>query len=196
MRLLTIAKTTLLAIVVTVCATAAAEKPKDKDFYAVDGPNVRVLRHEDDSRTVFTRSTDNRTLSKKRFSANGVRTMHTVYRLDANENPLGCKIYDGLGTCLFKVSYGYRKSDGQLVEERMFDARVSRKDPNTGKEMPVQVVRYVYDAQGGRSAPIILNLLPGKTFEEVFGIKSSHLESNPFRGGNEVPPEQKKSRKR
>jgi hypothetical protein len=63
----------------------------------------------------------------------------------------------------------------------MFDARVVRRDPNTGKEMPVQKIRYVYDAQGNRSAPIIYNLLPGKTFEEVFGVKSSALETNPFK---------------
>lgn len=152
----------------------------DKDFNAVDGPNVRVMRHDDGARTLFTRTPDNRTLVKKKLSANGVLRMLTVYRMDANANPIGCKIYDGDKTVLFKVSYGYRKSDGQLVEERMFDARITRKDPNTGREMPVQRVRYVYDAQGNRSAPIIYNLLPGKTFEEVFGVKSSMLESNPF----------------
>lgn len=168
-------------------AQPAAGK-RDKDFHAVDGPNVRVLRHDDGAKTIFTRTVDNRTLSKKKFTANGVLTMRTTYRMDANENPLSCKIYDGLGECLFKVSYGYRKSDGQLVEERMFDARVVRKDPDTGREMPIQIVKYVYDTQGKRSAPIVFNMLPGKTFEEVFGMKSSHLETNPFRGENAVSP--------
>ena len=159
--------------------TCGANVP-DSDFNAVDGPNVRVMRHEDGARTMFTRSPDNRTLSKKKFSANGVLQMFTIYTMDANGNPIGCKIYDGLKSLLFKVSYGYRKSDGQLVEERMFDAQVVRKDPNTGKEMPIQRVRYVYDARGNRSAPIIYNLLPGKTFEQAFGVKSSALETNPF----------------
>jgi hypothetical protein len=153
----------------------------DKDFEAVDGPNVRVMRHDDGSRTMFTRTPDNRTLTKKKFSANGVLTMLTIYRMDANGNPIGCKIFDGYNALKFKVSYGYRKADGQLVEERMFDASVVRKDPNTGKEMPVQRILYVYDAQGNRSAPIVYNLLPGKTFEEVFGVKSSALETNPFK---------------
>jgi hypothetical protein len=63
----------------------------------------------------------------------------------------------------------------------MFDARTKRLDPNTGVEMPVQRVCYVYDAQGNRSAPIVYNLLPGKTFEEVFGVKSSALDVNPFK---------------
>ncbi len=152
----------------------------DNDFNAVDGPNVRVMRHEDGARTFFTRTPDNRTLTKKKFSANGHLQMLTIYRMDANANPIGCKIFDSHNALLFKVSYGYRKTDGQLVEERMFDARVSRKDPKTGKETPIQIVRYVFDAQGNRSAPIVYNLLPGKTFEEVFGVKSSALETNPF----------------
>lgn len=172
-----------LVLSVLLGSVACQAQNNDDDLNAVDGPNVRVLRHQDGSRTMFTRTPDNRTLSKKKFNGNGVLTMLTVYRMDTNQNPLSCKIYDGQNNCMFKVSYGYRKSDGQLVEERMFDARVKRRDPNSGKEMPVQVVKYVYDAQGNRSAPIVYNLLPGKTFEQVFGVKSSALETNPFRDG-------------
>ncbi len=183
MNLLATRKTLALLSGLLISMSAAFAAAPDADFDAVDGPNVRVMRHEDGARTMFTRSPNNRTLTKKKFSANGVLTMLTVYTMDANTNPIGCKIYDGDKNLLFKVSYGYRKSDGQLVEERMFDARVTRKDPNTGKEMPVQRIRYVYDAQGNRSAPIVYNLLPGKTFEQVFGVKSSALETNPFQGG-------------
>ncbi len=170
--------------------SCGAEVP-DPDFNAVDGPNVRVMRHDDGAQTMFTRSPNNRTLAKKKFSANGVLQMLTIYTMDTNGNPIGCKIYDGNKSLLFKVSYGYRKSDGQLVEERMFDARVVRKDPNTGLEMPIQRVRYVYDARGNRSAPIVYNLLPGKTFEQAFGMKSSALETNPFNAnapGNTINP--------
>jgi hypothetical protein len=156
-------------------------KEPAKELEEVNGPNVRVMRHEDGSRTMFTRSPDDRTLTKKKFSANGVLTMLTIYRMDANGNPIGCKIFDGQNQLLYKVSYGYRKADGQLVEERMFDARVTRRDKDSGKEMPVQRICYLYDAQGNRSAPIVYNLLPGKTFEEVFGVKSSALETNPFK---------------
>jgi hypothetical protein len=153
------------------------------DFNAVDGPNVRVMRHEDGSRAMFTRSPDNRILRKKTFSANGVMTMLTIYTMDSNGNPRGCKIFDGQNQELFKVSYGYHKNTGQLVQEKMFDSRVRRTDPNTGSEMPVQLVVYLYDAEGKRSAPIVYNLLPGKTFEQVFGVKASALESNPFNDG-------------
>jgi hypothetical protein len=178
-------------LLVAVCCGAGEP---DKDFNAVEGPNVRIMRHEDGARTLFTRTPDNRTLVKKKFTANGRLQMLTIYRMDANANPIGCKIFDSTNTLLFKVSYGYRKSDGQLVEERMFDARVARKDPNTGKEIPVQRVCYVYDTKGNRSAPIVYNLLPGKTFEQVFGVKSSALETNPFQDkapGGDAPTKSK-----
>ena len=168
----------LLAVLSALCLCLQVQ---GNELEAVDGPNVRVMRHDDGSRTLFTRTPDNRSLTKKKFNANGVLVMMTNYRMDSNRNPVSCKIYDGANNLLYKVSYGYRKSDGQLVEERMFDARTKRLDPNTGVEMPVQRVCYVYDAQGNRSAPIVYNLLPGKTFEEVFGVKSSALDANPFK---------------
>lgn len=152
----------------------------------VEGPNVRFMRHEDGSKSVFIRSPDNKTLTKKTFSPNGVLTMLTTYKMDANGNPLGCKIRDGLSQELFKVSYGYHRVTGLLVEELMFDSRVKRINPNNGKEMPVQKLVYIYDAEGKRSAPIAYNLLPGKTFEQVFGIKSSALESNPFKADGSI----------
>lgn len=153
----------------------------EKNFDEVDGPNVRVMRHDDGSKTRFTRSPDNKKLTKMKFSANGVLTMMTIYWMDLNGNPTGCHIMDGQNQLMFKVSYGYRKPDGLLVRELMFDARVKRNDPNTGREMPVQRIEYFYNAQGERSAPMVINLLPGKTFEEVFGVKSSALETNPFK---------------
>lgn len=153
------------------------------EFDAVDGPNVRVMRQEDGSRSMFIRSPDSKTLTKKTFSPNGVLTMLTVYKMNASQDPLGCKILDGQNNELFKVSYGYHKKTGQLVQEKMYDARVKRLAKDGVTEMPVQLVVYLYDAEGKRSAPIVYNLLPGKTFEEVFGVKSSALDSNPFKSG-------------
>ncbi len=153
------------------------------DFDAVDGPNVRVMRQEDGSRSIFIRSPDSRTLTKKTFSPNGVITMLTVYKMDANQNPLGCKISDGQGNELYKVSYGYHKTTGLLVQEKMFDSRVRRINPANGAEMPVQLVVYLYDGEGKRSAPIVYNLLPGKKMEDVFGVKTSELKVNPFKSG-------------
>jgi hypothetical protein len=153
-------------------------------FDSVEGPNVRVTRHDDGSKTVFTRSPDNRTLTKRTYTATGKEYLLTIYRMDAHGNPTGCKIYDGQKNEMFKSSYGYRKSDGQLVEERMFDSRTKRIDPNTGKEMPVRRFLYTYDALGNRSAPISITLIPGATAEEVYG-KATALDKNPFLEGEQ-----------
>lgn len=162
----------------------------DAGFDDVDGPNVRIIRHADGSRTRFTRTPDNTVLTKKKYSPNGVITMVTIYRMDKLGNPLGCKIFDGKKELLFKVSYGYRKTDGKLVEERMFDARRKRLGPD-GREAPVQRVFYVYDAQGNRSEPMVVNLKPERedkiqSFEKRFGVKSSLYEHNPFEDDNHL----------
>jgi hypothetical protein len=157
-----------------------------QDGFQIAGANVRVMRHPDGSKTQLTRSPDNKTITKIKKNSNGVLTMRTIYRMDADGNARSCKIYDGQGSELFKVSYGYRRSDGQLVEERMFDSRSPRIDPHhPDKEMPVQIVQYTYDPQGNRSAPNVINMLPGKTFQEIFGEKSTILGTNPFK--DEVP---------
>ena len=164
-----------------VLATSAYSEKSD--FEAVDGPNVRVTRHEDGSRTIFTRSPDARTLTKKTYSSEGTLFLVTIYRMDAQGNPMNCKIYDGKKNEMFKSRYGYRKSDGQLVEEQMFDSRVKRIDPNNGEEMPVRRFIYTYDALGNRSAPISITLLPGKSAEEVYG-KPTAMDADPF----DAPP--------
>ncbi|MDX1679358.1 MAG: hypothetical protein R3242_01390 [Akkermansiaceae bacterium] len=164
----------------------------DAGFDDVDGPNVRIIRHADGSRTRFTRTPDNTTLTKMKYGPNGVVEMVSVYRMDEYGNPLNCKIYDGNETLLFKVRYGYRKQDGQLVEEQMFDARVKRIDPMTGEEVPIQRTCYLIDGNGNRSAPIVINLKWSEeedieTFEKRFGIKSSMYEENPFEEGTTNP---------
>ncbi len=152
---------------------------EEAGFDSVDGPNVRVMRHEDGSRTIFTRSPDNRVLTKKTFTANGALFLVTIYRMDAHGNPMNCKIYDGQKNEMFKSSYGYRNSDGLLVEELMFDSRVKRTAPGTDKEIPVRIFRYTYDALGKRSKPMATTLIPGATAEDVFGGPSA-LDVNPF----------------
>jgi hypothetical protein len=175
-NLLTTFKICLLATGLTFSVPCHAQDAVEE----VDGPNVRVMKFKDGSREILERTPDNKKITKTR-KLNGQVTMVTRYTMDANGNPLGCKIRDGQNQELFKVRYGYHKVTGQLVKEEMFDARVLRKDPNSGKEMPVQVINYIYDAEGKRSAPIVFNLLPGKKFEDVFGIQSSELGENPFK---------------
>ncbi len=154
---------------------------------AVDGPNVRVIRHDDGSRSVFYRSPDNRMLVKKTYQ-NGTLTLVTQYNMGPHDNLVGCKIFDGRKQELFKVRYGYDKNTGYLVAEDMFDSRVYREDPNTGKEMPVRKVRYTYDSEGNRSAPIVLTTVPGKTAKEVFDPGPSAPVQNLFNDGPTATP--------
>lgn len=174
-------------LVALVFASTSLSGLADEDFNKVDGPNVRVMRNEDGSRTLFLRSPDNRTLTKKTFTANGVLEVVTVYRMDANENPLSCKIYDGLKQELFKVSYGYRKSDGQLVEERMFDSRVKRLEKDGKTEMPVRRFLYTYDGQGKRSRGQAITFLEGKTADDVYR-KGAVEPDNPFKPSTPTNP--------
>lgn len=183
MNPLTIRKWVCALIFAASCLTGRA----DDDFNKVDGPNVRVMRNEDGSRTMFLRSPDNKTLTKKTFTANGVLELVTVYRMDANENPLSCKIYDGKRNELFKVSYGYRKSDGQLIEERMFDSRTRRLNPADGSELPVRRFIYTYDGQGKRSRGQAITLIPGKTANDVYGNEAA-APDNPFKQATPLNP--------
>jgi hypothetical protein len=171
MNVLATWKTLVLVLLSAVLPLSAA----DNELDAVDGPNVRVMRHDDGSTSVFVRSPDNRTLTKKTYSANSVLTLFTVYRMDSHGNLLGCKIFSGQRQEfggqrqeLFKVNYGYHRDNGRLEAEYMFDSQVTRRDKD-GNEIPVRIVRYAYDAQGNRSAPIVTTTLPGEHAEKVFG---------------------------
>ncbi len=166
--------------ILLICALGVLSgNAEEVGFDAVDGPNVRVMRHDDGSRTIFVRSPDNRTLTKRTFSAKGTVNMVTIYRMDKHENPTGCKIFDGNGNELYKFSYGYDIKTGRLAEERMFDSRVKRIDPKTGNEMPVRRFIYSYDALGNRSAPFAITLIPGLDAEKFFGTPSA-LDKDPF----------------
>ena len=146
---------------------------------AMDSQYVRVMRNQDGSTAVFRRTPSNEVLEKRTFNANSVLSMLTVYRMDRQGNPLGCKIYDGLKQELFKARYGYDANTGLLVEEQLFDARVKRLDPTGKFEMPVRRFIYTYDANGKQNKPIALGLFAGKTAEEMYA-RPSALESNPF----------------
>ena len=172
---------TLLAISLLFAGVAAAGVPG----LEVKGPYASVKRNKDGSYEEFSRPPDERTITKKLKNANGTLLTTTVYRLSPQGNPLTCDIFDGKGNRLFKTRYGYDKRPGSptfslLLEEEMFDARVKRKDPRTGREMPVRKFIYTYDAQGNRNAPMAFTLIPGKYAKDVFG--PSALEFDPFEG--------------
>lgn len=186
--------TILRTCIISVMALCAVAWVHAGDLDAVDGPNVRVKRHEDGSKSVFTRSPDNKVVTKKTYNAAGRLTLVTIYRMDENGNPLACDIYDGRKTRLYKVSYGYDKKFGQLVMEQMYDCRVRRVwKNNPTQEMPVQVVEYLVNAEGRVAGkPVIRNYLEGNTFERDYGSATSAMDpkmfDQPAPGGAGKPP--------
>ena len=156
------------------------------ELEGAEGPNARQVHHENGSSSFFSFSPDKTLLYRKLISPSGVLLMTATYYLDANGSLVGCKILDGQNQPAFMVSYGFDKSNGRLVQELMFDSRVKRINQETGKGMPVQKVTYEYDTEGKRSEPIVVNLLPGETFERIFGLKSAALGENPFDAAGEL----------
>lgn len=145
----------------------------------VNGPNLRVIRNQNGTRSIFTRNPEGTIIVRKTYSATGVLTTVANYRFKLG-NPLGCKIVDGVGRPLFNIVYGYHKVTGLLVSELMFDAARKSIDPNTGMEIPVREVRYTYDAAGIRSKPEITNSLPAESLEQVIGTETSLLGPDLF----------------
>ena len=133
-------------------ATAQAPKSFPDQFqekWESAGPNVRIKRHQDGSRTQFQRTRDDTTLVKRTFGAstNGksVLLKVAVYRLGPNGDPIACKIFDGRKTLLYKVAYGFDPKTGRLRAEKMYDARTRRIDPNNPRqEQPVRVMYRCY----------------------------------------------------
>jgi len=163
------------------------------DRAGLDAPknNVRIMHNEDGTYTEFRRSPDERIIERRTYGdrpgGGGDRVLHMliVYRKDAFGKLRSGIVYDGAGTKLYRIVYGYHKRDGNLVAEDMFDARVKRTktmtDPETKKpfeqEYPVRYLRYRYDAQGRQMKPIVICLPAGKRAEELFGKEgSSHAD--------------------
>lgn len=146
--------------------------------WEAQGPNARVMRHQDGSRTVYRRTPGDKILVKKNVGINGKVRLVTKYFMDNYGNPRSCKIYDSSDTLIYKVAYAYEISTGRLMAERMFHAE--KKDPKSGNPILVSETRYTYDAQGNRSKPITYTFIKGKTAEEVFGNRNSTFPEKAF----------------
>lgn len=135
------------------------------------GPNSRVMKHQDGSRTYYRRTAGQKVLVKKNVGPAGDVRLVTHYYMDDLGNPRSCKIFDAKNKLLYKVSYGYQISTGRLMKERMLFA--DKTDPKTGQPMVASETRYTYDSQGNRSKPLVFTFVEGKTAESLFGKKST-----------------------
>lgn len=129
---------------------------------------------DDGTRIVWIRTVDGQILNQYKFNSDGSLALRATYRIDASGSPLTCKITDGQKTELFRVSYGYRKSDGTLVEERIFDSRLKRLD-DQGSELPVRRILHIVDAAEGKSKRELIELVAIDFPQELEGGFS-----NPF----------------
>ena len=111
---------------------------------------TRTISHPGGGQSVYilNNGPESNVLRKYDFSRNGELFLMTLYRVDGNGKPMSAKIFDGRKEELLKVSYGYRKSDGILVEERVFDAKNKRTSEADGRELPVQRYVHIVDESG------------------------------------------------
>lgn len=169
--------------------THSACLAEDKEVWEEVAHNVRVMRHRDGTATEYRRSSDEKTLRKRRLSGvkggrNSIITT-TIYRMDKRGNPLSCKIFDGKENQLFKVAYGYHRETGQLVAEDMFDSRTPTIDPKTGEEVPIRRMYWFYDGSGNITKAFSFAWRKGSYAEDQFEspkqLPSSFPKDNPFR---------------
>ena len=150
----------------------------------VKGPYSSVKKNKDGTEEKFTKTPDEKVITKETIGPDGVLRMTTVYNME-DGHPKTCDIFDGRGQKLYKSRYGYSRkagspSFGKLVEEQMLDARIKHIDPDTGAEMPVRRFIYSYNPDGSANPPVSISLVPGKTFEDAF---ASGLTFDPFKDG-------------
>lgn len=138
-----------------------------------DNHHVRMQTNADGTKTEFKRHPHQRMMTKTTFSKDGVIISKTIYRRGIFGKLRSCKIYDGAGTELFKVAYGYDKRTGKLFAENMYSSK-------SGKL--VRILWYNYDADGNRSKP---RIVVEPSFERVpegllLYLEPSAPEKDPF----------------
>ncbi len=193
------AKTTVISLLLTSFLVAINLNAGVNDLTGIEAPknNVRIMHNQDGTYTEFSRSPDERVIERRTYgnrlegSGDRVLRMLVLYRKDAFGKLRSGIVYDGAGSKLYRIVYGYHKRNGSLVAEDMFDARVKRTrtvtDPVTKKpveqEYPVRYLRYRYNAQGRQMKPIVVCLPPGKKAEELFG-KEGSTHADPWAKNN------------
>ena len=122
-------------------------------------PDIRTELQNDRIYVLWTRDTaeDGLQLTQYQFAVGGAVSLKTVHRLDPNGSPLGSAIFDEQNNEIFKVRYGYRKSDGILAEERVFDSRDRQLD-DQGFEVPVRRVFHSINADDGSLESKVVDL--------------------------------------
>ena len=114
-------------------------------------PNIRANLEDDGSRILWIRSEDRLRVVRFEISSSGNISGKREYRIDRKGNPMRCRIFDNTNTEVFKSRYGYRRTDGLLVEEQIFDSKNKHLDREQEEEVPVR--RIVYSGELGATDP-------------------------------------------
>ncbi len=113
--------------------------------------NIRTNLEDDGSRILWIRSEDQIRVFRFEISSSGNISSKRDYRIDRKGNPMKCRIFDKTNTEVFKARYGYRTTDGLLVEEQIFDSKNKHLDRQQEEEVPVR--RIVYSGELGATDP-------------------------------------------
>lgn len=113
-------------------------------------PDIRIELQDSATYMLWTRDiTENaHQLTQYQFAVGGTVALTSIHRLHPNGSPFGSKIYDDKNNELFKIYYGYRKSNGMLAEERIFDSQKSLLDRQE-IELPVRRIVHSINAVDG-----------------------------------------------
>ena len=114
-------------------------------------PNIRTNLEDDGSRILWIRSEDLLRVFRFELSSSGNISSKREYRIDRKGNPMKCRIFDNTNTEVFKARYGYRMTDGLLVEEQIFDSKNKHLDRQQEEEVPIR--RIVYSGELGATDP-------------------------------------------
>lgn len=143
----------------------------DEGFNEENGPYVRVIRHDDGSKSIFRKLPNQKGMQKRMFNTDGILISVTQYATGKWGELTGCKIYDGKKNEIYKVSYGYDKRTAKLLEERMYDSK---------SNLLIRRFMYTYDDAGNRSKPICINIRKDVAEEYKKLMEASMPDKDPF----------------
>jgi hypothetical protein len=120
----------------------AQQAPDGKTALAA-GPFVRMVRHNDGSKSITARDELTKELVISTYDPEGNLKLRRNYQLDLYGKPKTFLFYDGGGQPLVRGEYIYDAQD-RVTEEKWFDMQ---------SQKPIQDLAHNYDAKGKRLPP-------------------------------------------
>lgn len=141
-------------------------------------PNIRTQLEDGKTYVLWTRAStqDGFLLTQYQFASGGTVSLKTVHRTDPKGSAISSKIFDDKNHEIYKVSYGYRRSDGTLVEERVFDSQDKLLNAQ-GAEIPIRrVLHSINAADDSPESNIVDSAPPDFPPQMKIGFKNPFLQ--------------------